>query len=259
MTTTPTSKTPDSLFTSAEWYERTINWSARLAREIPVLMDVLGPPGSGGIIDAGCGTGHQAVALAERGYRVVGSDLSEEMLAIARRTAEGAGTAPRFVATPYAKLHATLGDGFDGLYCLGNALAATGSREGVREAIGQFAACLRTGGRLFVQILNFAPMRATNPCVRGPRVCKVNGVEYISVRQFHFGGDAIQVTNVAVFNDGGWKQHAHSGTLYPITQEELQQWCGEVGLRIDALWSGYERTTFDVERSVDLIVEATRT
>lgn len=258
MTTTPTSKTPGNLFTSAEWYERTINWAARLAREIPVLVDVFGPPGSGGIIDAGCGTGHQAVALAERGYRVVGSDLSEEMLAIARRTAEGAGATPRFVTAPYAKLHATLGDGFDGLYCLGNALAATGSREGVREAIGQFAACLRTGGRLFVQILNFEPMRATVPCVRGPRVCEVNGVEYISVRQFHFGGEAIQVTNVVIFNDGGWRQHAHSGTLYPITLAEVREWCGEVGLRIDALWGGYERAPFDVERSVDLIVEATR-
>ena len=65
------------LFTSAEWYDRTINWAARLAREIPVLIEMFGPPGEGGLLDAGCGPGHQARELATRGYRVIAADLGE--------------------------------------------------------------------------------------------------------------------------------------------------------------------------------------
>lgn len=257
-TTEPPAPPTTDAFAWAEWYERTIDWAARLQREVPVLAGVFGPPGSGGLIDAGCGTGHQAAALAQRGYRVVGTDLSEAMLAVARRGAGANGLPVRFVRASYHELQSTVGDGFDGLYCLGNALAAAGSRAAVREAIAQFARCLRDGGRLFVQILNFPPMRADSPCVRGPRVSEVEGVKYVSVRQFHFSADTVLVTNITIYNDGGWKQQAHCGVLYPATLDELREWCEFAGLRIDEVWGGYDRQPFDAARSVDLILQATR-
>ena len=37
------------------------------------------------VLDAGCGTGRVAIELASRGYEVVGADVSEAMLATARR------------------------------------------------------------------------------------------------------------------------------------------------------------------------------
>jgi SAM-dependent methyltransferase len=39
------------------------------------------------VLDAGCGTGRVAIRLAELGYHVVGVDVDESMLAVARRTA----------------------------------------------------------------------------------------------------------------------------------------------------------------------------
>jgi SAM-dependent methyltransferase len=39
------------------------------------------------VLDAGCGTGRVGVRLAELGFAVVGADLDESMLAVARRTA----------------------------------------------------------------------------------------------------------------------------------------------------------------------------
>lgn len=41
------------------------------------------------VLDLGCGTGGHAILLADRGYDVVGVDLSDEMLAHARRKAAG--------------------------------------------------------------------------------------------------------------------------------------------------------------------------
>ena len=67
----PSQATSDpNMFETAEWYDRTVNWDARLRREIPLLCDVFGPPGDGGILDAGCGPGRQAIALADKGYAV---------------------------------------------------------------------------------------------------------------------------------------------------------------------------------------------
>jgi len=255
--TTP-SHSPVTTLTEAEWYDLGIDWEARMRREIPVLMEVFGPPGGGGILDAGCGTGHQAAALSQRGYRVVGADVSEEMLAVARRTAQRVGAAPSFVCTPYAELPAKVGLGFDGVYCLANSLAAAGTREAVEQAIRRFAECLRPGGRLFIQVLNFPPMRKEIPCVKGPRVTVVDGVEYVSVRNFAFGGNDVLVGNITFWKEGTWRCHAQGRRLYPVTLDELRTFCSAADLNIDTTWGSYAKEPFDADRSGDLILVATR-
>lgn len=247
------------LFGQAERYDQSINWAARLARELPVLIEVFGPPGEGGLLDAGCGTGHQAGALAKQGYHVVGADAGEGMLAVARRLAESAGRKATFVLTPYAELLELVGGGFDGVYCVGNSLAAAGSRDAVREAIVQFAQCLRPGGRLFIQTLNFAAMRAQEPCVRGPRVSWANGREYISTRHYQFLEDHVRVTNVTLWHRHGWHQRSHSGRLYAVSAGELQAWCARARLRVDEVWGSYAGEPLDLDRSTDLLLAATRT
>lgn len=246
------------VFDDAMAYDRTINWSARFRRELPVLTDVLGPPGQAGVVDAGCGSGRHAVAMAKRGYRVVGVDASDAMLQLARSHATRAGARVTFVHTGYADIVQSSGDGFDGVYCLGNALCAAGSRQGVADAIAQFAACLRTGGRLFLQILNYVPMRTNAPCVRGPRVSVVDDREHVSVRVFHFNDQTVHVTNITLSHDDGWQQHAHSGVLYALGLEELEALCAGAHLSINHRWGSYARDRFDVHRSTDLIIAATR-
>jgi len=246
------------LFFSAGWYDRSIDWSARLVREVPVLAEVFGPPGDGGLLDAGCGTGRQACALASRGYRIVGADAEHEMLDVARQVAGEASQQVEFIEAPYAALHEAVGGGFDGVYCLGNALAAAGKREAVAEAVEQFSRCLRPGGRLFIQILNFPPMLSESPCVRGPRVATVDGREYISIRHFQFFSDHATVTNVTVFHDTVWRQRSHTGRLYPVNLCALRSFCRDSRLRIDDLWGSYACEAFDASRSNDLLVVATR-
>ncbi len=248
----------DEMFSSAEWYDKSINWSARLERELPVLMEVFGFPGAGRLLDAGCGTGRVACALASHGYRVVGADLSPEMLSVAQRNARTASANVELVHSPYATLFEQIGGGFDGVYCQGNSLAAAGTRDTSAEAVDQFARSLRPGGRFFLQILNFARMRSQTPCVRGPRVSVIGGVEYVSVRSFHFDPDSVRVTNITLWKQDGWKTRSHCGTLYPIRLDEIEAWCQASGLRIDKRWGSYAREPFDADHSVDLIITATR-
>ncbi len=245
---------------AAKSYDQSINWDARIGREIPVIREVLGSPGSGGVLDAGCGTGRQAIALAQSGYKVTGADVSAEMLAVSQEYSDGVGDGlVRFVQTPYSTLFDTAGRGYDGAYCLGNALAAAGTRDGVFEAIGEFGKCLRPGGKLFLQVLNFKPLCDEVPCVRGPRVSRADGVDYVSVREFHRDGERLQVTNISVWReDETWSKRASCGFLYPITPDEMRAWVGESGFEVDHFWGGYDKSPFDIGTSVDLIVVATR-
>lgn len=250
----------DDIFASADWYDRSINWDARLGRELPVLVEIFGPPGEGGLIDAGCGTGRQAIALAKRGYRTFGVDSSEEMLIVARRLceAEDAPNPPSFVHARYDQMFEKVGGDRDGVFCLGNALAASGTKDAVLEAVVSFGRCLREGGRMFLQVLNFAAMRQEDPCVRGPRVAVVDGCEYVSFRQFHFADDQVQVSNVTLWRDDTWRKHVRSGRLFPVVLSDLSAACETADLRIDAVWGSYARDAFDVGQSVDLILVATR-
>jgi len=250
-------ETVSSSWSQAVWYDRSINWDARFSRELPVLCDVFGPPAGGGLIDAGCGTGRHATALAERGYTVVGADASEEMLALANEWSTGRDRL-RFAHASYSELSNVVGSGYDGLYCLGNSLAAAGSKEGVIAAVEQFAACLRPGGRLFVQILNFAPMRSESPCVRGPRVTTVDGLEYVSFRQFHFDATGADITNVTFYRDKSWHKRVGGGRLYTIGRDEFVDTCIRAGFTIDELWGDYQRNDFDIEASSDLILVGAR-
>lgn len=251
---------PSEFFASADWYDRTIDWSARLRRELPVLSDILGSRDSGGLIDAGCGTGRHTLALAQLGYSVCGVDASTDMIDQAQSLCQSAKVEvrPRFFVSTYADMLSHVGGQHNGVICLGNALAAAGTRDAVDAAIGMFGKCLRPAGKLFVQVLNFAAMRKETPCVRGPRVATVDGREYVSCRHYHFASNVVNVTNVTVWRDEKWRMHTRSGTLFPIELSDLSAWCESAGLQVDALWGSYAREPFDVSRSNDLIVVATR-
>jgi len=80
------------------WYKKTFGKEylsiynnrdeAAAMREVDFLLGVLKPPHDAWILDLACGAGRHAFALASRGYNnVVGFDLSEELLEVARRKA----------------------------------------------------------------------------------------------------------------------------------------------------------------------------
>lgn len=248
----------ENVFARADWYERGIDWPTRLGREIPVLTEVFGSPGEGGILDAGCGPGRHATALASRGYRVVAADADAGMIALAAANAQRAAVAVECVQSTYSALGSATRGLFDGIYCIGNSFAAAGNREACREALLNFAALLRDGGKLFVQVLNFAPLRREEPCVRGPRVSTADGVEYISLRHFTFDADGCRVTNLTVWKEDRWRQYSRSRRLFPVEPEDIRTWCAEAGLRLLGIYGSYARDEFDVERSDDLIFVATR-
>ena len=69
------------------------------------------------VLDLACGTGSMSVLLAERGYRVIGADISEEMLtAAAQKAAAMAENPPFFICQPMQRL--TLPEPVEAIVCL---------------------------------------------------------------------------------------------------------------------------------------------
>lgn len=107
------------------------------------LLDAMVPPGSR-ILDAGCGPGRVAGALAARGHQVVGVDVDPELIAAAAADHPG----PHYVVADLADFDLPgLGESepFDAVVCAGNVLAfvAAGSEP---DVLARLAAHARADG-----------------------------------------------------------------------------------------------------------------
>jgi SAM-dependent methyltransferase len=65
--------------------------------EVSQILGLLSLPSGASVVDLGCGRGRHAIPLSRRGYRVTGVDLSEKMLALARRRAAKEGVEVEWV------------------------------------------------------------------------------------------------------------------------------------------------------------------
>ena len=91
-----------------------MNWEGRLAHELPFFLELFEAKGVQRVLDAACGTGRHAIALAGQGYRVRGADVSTAMIDHARQNAASQGVDVEFAVAGFGQL-ATLGGGFDAL------------------------------------------------------------------------------------------------------------------------------------------------
>ena len=100
--------------------------------EVAFLVKELALPLASRILDIGCGTGRHAIALARRGHRVTGLDLSSGMLAQAVKAANEAGTEVRWIHADATRF--TTRTRFDAAICLcEGAFSLLGMKEDAEE------------------------------------------------------------------------------------------------------------------------------
>lgn len=120
-----------------------------VAAELSALVEGPTALAPGRALDVGCGTGTQAVYLAELGWQVTGVDAVERALVQARRRAEEKGVEVSWVAGDVASLPKLgLGDGFDLVHdrgCFHDLSPA--AREGYVQGVNKLTA---TGATLLL-------------------------------------------------------------------------------------------------------------
>ena len=159
-------------------YDTFVDWTKRLARELPFFRRLFDEVGVKSVIDVGAGSAKHAIEFASWGLAVDAVDPSESMLAVAEenvalaaeRIAEAGGEL-RLAAASFGEL-ASRGLGpADALVCAGNALPHVGGLEALDAALADFAAVLRPGGVVVLHLLNHARLlegrpRSVPPVVR---------------------------------------------------------------------------------------------
>lgn len=122
-------------------------------REVAAVLDMLGLPLGGRVLDLPCGWGRHANLLAEAGQDVVGTDLSPVFLAQAAEQGRARGLMPRFAAADMRELPFRDGT-FDAVVNLYSSLGLfLDDAEDVR-AMAEARRVLRPGGRFLVETMH---------------------------------------------------------------------------------------------------------
>ncbi len=243
-------------------YDRFVNWQERLAYELPFIEQQLAACGARRLLDAACGTGIHAIALAQRGYDVTGADLSAGMVEQARRNSTAVGCDVRFVVAGFGELAAKKGNDFDVLLCLGNSLPHVLTTEALHTTLTDFAAALRPGGLLLVQNRNFDAVMHDRARWMGPQSHREGDREWLFIRFYDFNPDGSLTFNVITLRrdgEGEWTQQAEATALRPLLHAELCEAIAAAGFGDVACYGDMTGAPFDPKTSGNLIITARKT
>ncbi len=244
-------------------YDRFVNWPARLAAEMPFLQQRLAAAGARRILDAACGTGQHAIALARLGMTLSAADPSAGMIARARANASASGANVRFEQAGFGGMSGVFGKAaFDAVLCLGNSLAHVEGGAGLADALADFAACLAEDGLLILQNRNYDRVLAARERWIEPQSSAEGGREWLFVRFYDFetdGSITFHILTLARGEEGNWKQTVSSTRLWPLRTEVLTEALRRAGFEFLEPCGSARGEPFDRLTSPDLVIARTET
>jgi glycine/sarcosine N-methyltransferase len=249
--------------TLAPLFDVMTDWDARLTTEEPFLRNVLERAGVRSVLDAACGSGGHALALARWGYLVSGADASAVMIEIARAKAGEAGLNIPFVVAPLSDLPEVMPGPFDAVLCVGNSLPHLPTQDALVAALNAMAAVLRPGGTLVLHNLNYDLRWQVRPRWFAAQGGVLDGQEVLVWRFADYHEETQQIGfNIALFHkhESGWKVEVHTTPHRPLFRAELLAALGAAGFASAETYAAmtWPLSPFEAGASGDLVIVATR-
>lgn len=146
----------------ADWYDNIVRTSwGNHEDELPLLFELMGDIDDKDVCDLGCGQGSITRRLAQAGARVVGIDMSERLLEVARQDEEAEPLGIRYIHDDAHHLDTLPDRSFDGV-------VSTWSLIDIEDLDG----CLKAVARL-LRPSGWLVFSITHPCFLGPLARRV--------------------------------------------------------------------------------------
>jgi glycine/sarcosine N-methyltransferase len=243
-------------------YDRFVDWPSRLAAEVPTIERLLAGVQARRVLDVSCGTGMHALALARRGYEVVGADASNGMIERAKANVGSEDPPVRFEVAGFGELVQRVGGGFDALLCLGNSLPHVLTQDGLMSTLADFAGCLRPSGLVLIQDRNFDAVLKRRQRWMEPQTHKDGLAEWVFLRFYDFEPDGTLMFNLVTLSrdegDVQWQQRETAARLRPLRRRELIEALEQQGFEEVVCWGDMNGSRFDGDTSPNLVVQAQR-
>ena len=205
------------------------------------------------ILDAGCGSGGEALMLAGAGFEVIGIDTSPKMINIAREKARKSDLNVVFWVDDIKSLDTVPDQYVDMVICRGNTLPHLISTLELERTFSAFKRVLSSGGKLLLQWLNYE-----NILSERKRLVGITGAAgEVFVRFYDFNNQKELVFNLLALNrSDSWQHEWLSTRLRPWVAEDVER------LLIKSDWSkiltmaDLKGGTFNSQSSRDVVVMA---
>lgn len=141
------------------------DWDAVMQREGATLRRLFRDKGVKTVLDASCGMGTQAIALALNNFEVTAADPNQKMMQRARENAQKRGVMDdiTFVRAGFLALPKVLNGPYDAIVTKGNALLHLLTDEEILDALHNFHTLLRPGGTVNIGVRDFNFMLEDRP------------------------------------------------------------------------------------------------
>lgn len=245
-------------------YDLFVDWNSRLDFEMPFLVEqITRVKADARVLDAACGTGMHAIALAGKGFSTAGADYSTGMIEKSQQNGEAASVKVDWAVAGFGEMaRAFTGKRFDVVICLGNSLPHALTPEDLQKTMTDFHACLEPGGVLIIQNRNFDAVMASRQRWMEPQSRREGEREWLFIRFYDFlpsGRIAFHILDLHRENaNTTWKQEVMSTELNPLTRAVLNKSL-ETAEFSDIRWFGsLGGETYDPFASGNLVVTARR-
>jgi glycine/sarcosine N-methyltransferase len=188
------------------------------------------------VLDAACGTGIDAAALARRGFSVHATDGSEAMVEAAAARFQREGLTVPVQCCLWEDLPAAISGRFDVVLCTGNALVHAAGRDAMVEALIALRRMARPGGHVVIDSRNWEKLHAERRIVqvmdrvrvRGGRRCVALYVWEVPARF-----DEEHIAHITFLHEDGDRiePHEYQVSFRPFTIAELRERLELAGLR----------------------------
>lgn len=177
------------------------------------------------VLDLACGTGSLSVLLAQRGYRVLAADCSEEMLTVAAQKCATLEHPPFFIRQPMQRLR--LPEPVDAVFCLLDSLNYVTEPEDVRRTFRRVLQALRPGGMFLFDINTPQKLRGLD----GQVFLDENEDSYCVWRAEFDPDERICYYGIDLFRRQGklWQRSFEQHCEYAYEPDELTAWLTEAG------------------------------
>ena len=238
-------------------YDNSIDWDARLKRELPFIQKHLPQNKPARILDIACGSGRHSIALAENSHSVIGFDNSHSMIVAARALAKEKGVAVEFFQADMLDFFQKVDTRFNLTICLGNSLALLPSLEDVVQVIEQVYVDLDESGVFIFQVLNFEEILKSGfrffPMKTG---LTERGQDVVFSRFFdHSLSDvkSLLVLTSYVKTNGDWVTHVRQKPVLNLHHNWITKVLNDTGFSHYELFGDYSESSFNPDSHRNLI------
>jgi SAM-dependent methyltransferase len=181
------------------------DWDGAIVRQAEQLENIIGErwgAESRSILDVSCGIGTQAIGLAQRGFLVTASDLSERALERAKTEAGKRALAIDFSLCDMRAVHAHHQRQFDVVISADNSITHLLTDDDLTLALEQIYHCTRPGGGCLLTLRDYDKEQRGTGLIKPYRVRAEDGKRHVIFQVWDFLDNIYDMSMYFVVDDG---------------------------------------------------------